>query len=466
MALSNGIMGLAVPALRLLGATYATWLVILFRMFQGVAFALYIAANTSLITRFFPQDVAYILALIEVFVGIGAQLGRLIGGIIFDHTGFAGPFFSIACFQAITAIAGLGFQRQDLLPKRPNAPSSLGTETSCDSIDSVPSADGRVEVSWWSLMLPRVFLGMAGVWLNFFQAGFYDATLSPQLKEHLQLRSTTIISVFMALRSSSYLATSYVSAELLKHRRVSYEMLSLAGAICCSLGFILIPPQPLVATAFQKIFGASYAGLCGLQSVALLIGASGPASLFVPSLPLMQHEVQHLGRAAVEQTTALFMSMMSIGEALGPIVGGWMVQHFGFQQASAIAMIPYALDAVFASAMLSHSGSDINASVDNLDNKAEAPTAADHLGCPTGSSENKVVWQLLHTQLEEHKGTTAISSVPSTMWRRKYSPLLQRKRCDVPSTAPSTTWRKKYSSSWRSKASKTGLSEALLAPGS
>eukprot|EP00971_Amphidinium_carterae_P231571 4595713-Amphidinium_carterae.1 len=58
----------------------ATAAIVFCRILQGIGFALYIAAHTVLVTRVYPNDVAYILALVEVFVGIGGQLGRLLGG--------------------------------------------------------------------------------------------------------------------------------------------------------------------------------------------------------------------------------------------------------------------------------------------------------------------------------------------------------------------------------------------------
>eukprot|EP00971_Amphidinium_carterae_P025396 501240-Amphidinium_carterae.1 len=37
--------------------------------------------------------------------------------------------------------------------------------------------------------------------------------------------------------------------------------------------------------------------------------------------------------------------MMSIGETLGPILGGWLTHTYGFQIATMLAIIPYASEA-------------------------------------------------------------------------------------------------------------------------
>lgn len=60
---------------------------------QGVGQAFYMAANTTLIARRF-QRVAYVVGMAEVSVGLGAQLGRLGGGGLYDLGGFACPFLT------------------------------------------------------------------------------------------------------------------------------------------------------------------------------------------------------------------------------------------------------------------------------------------------------------------------------------------------------------------------------------
>ncbi|CAJ1384592.1 unnamed protein product [Effrenium voratum] len=329
MAGSNAIMSSAAHLLGIVGPRSATLAIVIFRMLQGIAFAYYMGANTTLITRIFPKDVSYIVALVEVFVGVGAQLGRLFGGVIYDAAGFAAPFLLVAGLQAVTASIGfLCFGRCE---------GSGGTSGELRGLEVAGTCE--VPVRWSALLGPRVLLGMFAVFLNFFQVGFYDTTLSPFLKDHLELEGTTTISVLFALRSLSYLSFSYFCGQLMRHRAVSFEVLILCGATCCTTACILIPLNP----DDFSIRGQAHVGLLLYEAMSLMIGSAGPALLFIPSLPIMQHGVRHLGTAAIEQTTTLFMAMMSIGEAIGPILGGWLVQSFGFQVSSAIVLMPFAM---------------------------------------------------------------------------------------------------------------------------
>mmetsp|Transcript_46516 Transcript_46516/g.110567 ORF Transcript_46516/g.110567 Transcript_46516/m.110567 type:complete len:489 (+) Transcript_46516:54-1520(+) len=328
MAGSNAIMSSAAHLLGIVGPRSATLAIVIFRMLQGVAFAYYMGANTTLITRIFPKDVSYIVALVEVFVGVGAQLGRLFGGVIYDTAGFAAPFLLVAGLQAATA--SFGFVCFGV---------NEGAEESDEPRGTAAPAVTAAPVRWRALLVPRVFLGMFAVFLNFFQLGFYDTTLSPFLKDHLELEGTTTISVLFALRSLSYLSFSYFCGQLMRHRAVSFEVLILCGATCCTTACILIPLNP----DDFSIRGQAHVGILLYEAMSLMIGSAGPALLFIPSLPIMQHGVRHLGTAAIEQTTTLFMAMMSIGEAIGPILGGWLVQSFGFQVSSAIVLMPFAM---------------------------------------------------------------------------------------------------------------------------
>eukprot|EP00438_Fugacium_kawagutii_P006855 Skav200839 [mRNA] locus=scaffold2392:39496:41371:- [translate_table: standard] len=73
---------------------------------QGVGQALYMAANTTLISRRFTA-VAYVVGMAEVAVGFGAQLGRLAGGGLYDLGGFA----SVAYVVGMAEVA-VGFGAQ------------------------------------------------------------------------------------------------------------------------------------------------------------------------------------------------------------------------------------------------------------------------------------------------------------------------------------------------------------------
>merc|ERR1719384_210955 len=98
-------------------------------------------------------------------------------------------------------------------------------------------------------------------------------------------------------------------------------------------------PQPFVISMEVAITGAepSHAALWAMQVLSFIVTSGGGACLFVPSLPLMQAEVRKHGQIAIEQVAELFVIMMTLGEMLGPIFGGWLTQHIGFPMSTLVS---------------------------------------------------------------------------------------------------------------------------------
>eukprot|EP00930_Biecheleria_cincta_P059572 TRINITY_DN45276_c0_g1_i1.p1 TRINITY_DN45276_c0_g1~~TRINITY_DN45276_c0_g1_i1.p1 ORF type:complete len:264 (+),score=42.13 TRINITY_DN45276_c0_g1_i1:3-794(+) len=116
----------------------------------------------------------------------------------------------------------------------------------------------------------------------------------------------------------------------------------------------MIAPLPWVAEVGRNSLQLAVSPVsCSwiMQIVSLVVLSAGNALLFVPGLPLMQAEVRHLGTTAAEQVSLAFMIAMSAGEAAGPILGGVLVGHFGFQCTTAAftaLLIPLAVCSVLA----------------------------------------------------------------------------------------------------------------------
>ncbi|CAK0845701.1 unnamed protein product [Prorocentrum cordatum] len=123
---------------------------------------------------------------------------------------------------------------------------------------------------------------------------------------------------------------------------VSLEAMLAIGAGCCLGGMLLMGPIGPVQSMLASRDGWQP---WTLQVLSFVVTSSGLAATFIPTLPLLQREVRHLGDQAVEQVaqTVLTPSAVSLGEAAGPILGGALTARVGFVRAAAVCAAPMAL---------------------------------------------------------------------------------------------------------------------------
>eukprot|EP00928_Gymnodinium_smaydae_P089974 TRINITY_DN7383_c0_g1_i1.p1 TRINITY_DN7383_c0_g1~~TRINITY_DN7383_c0_g1_i1.p1 ORF type:complete len:564 (+),score=100.36 TRINITY_DN7383_c0_g1_i1:114-1694(+) len=403
------------------GPSVAFACVIAFRIIQGASFAMYIAANTALVTRYFPLDVPYLMGLLEVAVGVGGQLGRLLGGFLYEKGGLPCPFYTIAVAQALWACFGFFFRA-----------SPVGVKT---LKFSQGSTNVTREVPWLQLLTPRTIVGLFAVNLNFFQAGFNDATLSPYLMHHLHLDSVGIVSSLMALRSLMYLVSAYGCAGIMRSNAMCFERMITIGSAVCALGFFLLAPQPVVpdASAWLASGHEEVALTWVLEIFSTCIISVGTAMLFLPSLPLMQAEARQFSEAAVEQTASLWMGGMSVGEAAGPILGGWLVESVGYVSATAIFVLPYCLQCALALATFDDGAVRLRLKaaeeaalasagrrplLASEGDNAEEVADPSRLRQPFVADEGASLWRCVATKVELPE--RLCWSDPATTWRRAY----------------------------------------------
>ncbi|CAE8590458.1 unnamed protein product [Polarella glacialis] len=331
------LLATSTELLHLLGPNGAAVAVTVLRAMQGVTHSFYLAANTSLITRRFPKILSYVIGMAEVAVGTGAQFGRLVGGFLYQAGGFAYPFGLVAVMQVFCASLGYAFFDEIAPPRSFSSGAEGGTKEGSFARDTLP---------WKMLVTPRVAVALAGVFVSYLMTGLYDATLPQHLEKHLGPISVGLVSIIMSVRSVAYLIVSWFCANALHRNQVSFERLLAIGSGCVVVGLILVAPQSFVTRAESTMAGVPEpptVWLWVVQILALSISSAGNAMLFVPALPLMQSEVSYLGMGAAEQVTLLFMGGMSAGEAFGPIIGGLLLEQFGFEfttAAFALLLVP------------------------------------------------------------------------------------------------------------------------------
>jgi len=173
----------------------------------------------------------------------------------------------------------------------------------------------------------------------YFISCFLDAVMVQYLFVHLAPVSLGVLSAVMSIRGLTYLISSYLIAQLMHGNLVRLERLISIGAVLGFVAQILLAPQPFITSWEAQSVSEprpSFASLWGTVIVSFLCISSGNALIFVPSLPLMQKDAQSHGAYAVEQVAELFVTMMTSGEMIGPLIGGWLTGVVGFTHASLI----------------------------------------------------------------------------------------------------------------------------------
>lgn len=254
--------------------------------------------------------------------------------------------------------------------------------------------------------------------------GFYDACLPQHLVEHLAPISIGAVGIISSIRSNAYLLTSYAVARMIHAKVVRFETLIACGCANICIGLLLVSPQPVVNGTLETLasFGLSERLLdWSLQILSLIISSAGNAMLFIPSLPIMQRGVKHLGIDMVEKVASVFITFMTLGEAVGPIAGGWMVGRVGFTATTGRLCVVYVLMLLAATMVKSrHAAEELSAkdagndtSDIEGDGDAEVSVSLPWLRMPTEPQD-----AFLSTRFQQVR--VVPSSAPSTTFRRAY----------------------------------------------
>mmetsp|Transcript_15458 Transcript_15458/g.54159 ORF Transcript_15458/g.54159 Transcript_15458/m.54159 type:complete len:569 (-) Transcript_15458:17-1723(-) len=442
MAIATALFASSKEMLYMFGPGPAMCFVVIFRCCQGVTSALYLSSNTTLITRFFTGDVPYVLGMVEVAVGTGSQLGRMLGGVMFDLGGFPCPFLVLAVVQVGWSIVGLTFN-------------DTGSGDQVIHTRPVLLRQDPTTLPWTAFLTKRGSVALFGVAANYFAVGFLDTTLPSHLEENIGPISVSTLSVVVSMRSASYLIFSYIFAQAMHRNIISYERMTTLGAFNALVGLYLMGPISPISSALAFLGDGQVAPLSvrwAVQIMSMVIMPSGLAALFIPSLPLLQSEVRHLGSHATEQVVQLFIAAMSLGEAIGPILGGLLVARLGFPWASFFMGAP--LIAVLIGSLVTYDREVVEARSEGrrgalLERENGFPSpqlerARTQMGFWPGDivdGESAFQWRRLPFAMEQEYGPPG--SAPAITWRRTYSPVVSRQKPWA--TAPSSSFRRSYS---------------------
>jgi hypothetical protein len=331
---------------------------------------------------------------------------------LFDFGGFPCPFLFIALCQGLVGFIGFGFEDFD-------DSKNADIASSVEDVDVSPSKT----MPWSQLLTPRLCTGALAAFMMYFIGCFADATLLQYLAEHLAPVSVATLSVGMSTRGMTYLISSFAIAQLMHRELISFERLIAVGACCSICGQILMGPQPFV-TALQSAGAAmpSRLALWSTEIASFVLAQMGGALMFVPSLPLMQNEVKKHGDHVVEQVAELFVTMMTLGEMIGPIFGGWLVGRIGFVAGTAV--LATTIFPLLVMALCVYDADVVHerrrAPAEPLETGDCGPSCASCASFVPSDGEASFAWRRIPFALDVKRSLQLPSSAPSSVFRRNY----------------------------------------------
>ena len=285
------VLGLAIQVVAafLFLACRAPWQLVVARMFQGLAGAMILPISMAYLGEISPpgREGAYMgWLMFALFAGFG--IGPLMGGAIEDHLGFAANFvlLGVLCFVAFAGVL-------IWLP---------------ENVDPAQRPPGRSEVTYRVLLRNPILRGLFFLRLTSQFAQGILATFLPLLGEHTFGLTTTQIGIVLSANLLLTASLQPVSGKIAD--RVSRPWMIIVGTVLTTGTFVLIP------------FADSFAQLLAVNCIQGLGGAINvPAA---SGMLAVEGKKGGMGGAM-----ALFNMGMSIGLAVGPIVGGVLVDAFG-----------------------------------------------------------------------------------------------------------------------------------------
>uniref|UniRef100_A0A8C4NH02 Solute carrier family 18 member B1 n=1 Tax=Eptatretus burgeri TaxID=7764 RepID=A0A8C4NH02_EPTBU len=285
------------------GPMYIT-LCFVVRTFDAIGFAFSSTTSSAIMAQNFPDNIATLMGVLEIFTGLGLLLGPPLGGFLYSAWGYEMPFFIIGGLLLL------------MVPL---------------NMILLPSQEGTIfKASFFRLlMLPPIIMSSVLVVLQACSVGFLDPTISIFLKNQFQLKPKYIGLVFLTL-SATYAIGSPIIGYLcdLKPnlRRPSMVIGSLMSGIC----FCMMGPAPFIY-AHQQL----WIMVLSLAINGLALGFT-VVPIFAEMLDTALQNGFEEGLSTMGLVSGLFGSMWSVGNFLGPTLGGYLNDHLHFQWAATI----------------------------------------------------------------------------------------------------------------------------------
>jgi predicted MFS family arabinose efflux permease len=273
------------------------------RVFSGIGAACIFTVGYAIPQSDYPEEMNEILGLCEFYSGLGLMVGPVVGSSLFYLAGFKGLFFSLAVLFLLTA---------------PLIYHWLGPDREYKEGSMVEEQPG--------LLCFRIIVNAMALGYSMAMIGFLDTAIAPHLATYGV--NEEMVGVILACTDCAYTLSSYILSKILKYLPLLW-VLSF-GLLLSSLAFYLMGPWEYLFPQELSLV------ILGMACLSMGLGV-----VLVATLPgLVEVAVTHLGiensDKLSDDLSGLATSFMSLGEVAGPLLGGLLVDLYGFNDGAAI----------------------------------------------------------------------------------------------------------------------------------
>lgn len=280
------------------------------RAVGSVGMASMYTSQMAIASKLFPGDVATMFGIINSFQAVGLMAGPAVGGTLYTAGGFGLPFFVVGLIVLI-----LSFATIPLIPEVNELP---------------PETDKSALSLFKSVYFVLGFLGNVVFSLGI---SFMDPTISAHL--HKLNMSTLAIGFVMAIAPAFEAITSPAWGYLCDKKNLK-NIISLCTNAFIVLALLAIGPSPLLPflpfTITTVVLGLLLYGICA-------------GGIVLSSMKMLLVGASEQGFDESASTSGLVVGMLGsgfcTGAMLGPLLGSWLVQMYGFPWAATIFAGPH-----------------------------------------------------------------------------------------------------------------------------
>ncbi|KAH7393097.1 major facilitator superfamily domain-containing protein [Cadophora sp. MPI-SDFR-AT-0126] len=304
-----------------LAITNHLWMLVLSRILQGISAAVVFTVGLAIVADTVePRDIGYYMGYVLSSMSCGVIMGPFFGSMAFNlagHFAVVGLMGSIALVDILLRIFMIETSEAKEYISSGDTTERSGLLSSCSQ--TLPTASTK----WKMLSLltnPRVATAIYGVFVHVVIIASFDAVLPIFLGEVLEWASFKVALCFLAIAIPNTLLGPVAG---ILSDTCGPMWPAFLGCIWTAIPMVLLQ---LITDNTKEQIWLLYALLAAIGAAASFIISPLAADLFF----VMNTLVSNGDRAAYAQSYGLFTSAMAGGTLVGPMLGGYLKDTFGW----------------------------------------------------------------------------------------------------------------------------------------
>ncbi|XP_013148507.1 PREDICTED: MFS-type transporter SLC18B1-like [Papilio polytes] len=271
------------------------------RGMEALGASAYSTASYVFVVNAFPDSIGTVLGILETFVGLGMSVGPAIGGLLYSIGGFGVPFYSLGVVMVLTV------------------PINFFLLSDCEEYVSGSKTASIIRL----FKIPSIIITGLVIVIVSNTWAFLDPTLEPHLRQFGL--STEQIGLIFLLFSSLYGIFSPIWGWV-ADRVHNHWCMMVWGLFLSTIGLLLLGPCPFIPGLSRDLW---------LDLVALsILGISVALTLLPTFQGVLTSSIFEGGcpeaLATYSAVAGVWSCCYSLGEVLGPALGGALAQRYGF----------------------------------------------------------------------------------------------------------------------------------------